>query len=162
MIKEFKKFVLRGNLIDLAIGFTVGASFTTVARSLVNDIIMPPVGLILGKSDFSDLFITLSKGSGKPPFGTLKTAQEAGAVTLNYGMFLNNLLALLIVAVSMFFLIKLVNNLDDSLEIIKGKRSEKEDKTTPTNKKCPFCYTVINYKATRCPSCTSKLQAPKS
>ncbi len=158
MLKDFKKFVLRGNLVELAIGFTVGASFSTVAKSLVNDILMPPIGLLLGNSDFSNLFIVLKPGQSNPPYDTLQDANTSGAVTLNYGIFINNLLALLVVAIAMYFIIKLLNRLDDQLNEITGK---KNDDKKQTHKKCRYCLTVIPYKATKCSACTSSLPPNK-
>lgn len=154
---QLKKFALRGNLIDLAIGFTVGAAFTTIAKSLVNDIIMPPIGLLLGSADFSDLFWLLKAGSeAPPPYATLADAQSAGAVTLNYGVFVNNLLAFIIVTLVMFLLIRAVNKIDDEMEEQFG--SDKQTPDEPTNKKCDYCRTIIPYKASRCPACTSQLE----
>ena len=126
---------MRGNLIDLAIGFTVGAAFSALARSLVNDIIMPPIGLLLGQVDFSDLFLLLKAGSGEaPPYATLADAQAAGAITLNYGVFINNLVTLLLVALAMFLLIRAVNKLDEELEEEFG--AEEKQPTERANKKC--------------------------
>lgn len=156
MFKEFKKFILRGNLIDLAIGFTVGAAFSTVAKSIVTDIIMPPISLLLGKTDFSNLFVLLSEGTPSGPYSTLEEATKAGAITLNYGLFINNLLSLIIVAFAMFLLIKFVNKLENDLVSTK-KITSKDKKSEPTDKKCPYCFTIIDFKATRCSSCTSKL-----
>lgn len=154
--------MLRGNLVDLAVGFTVGAAFSTVAKSLVNDVIMPPIGALLGKSDFSNLFILLRAGEKTPPpYSSPEVAETAGAVTLNYGAFINNILSLVVVAVAMFFIIKFVNELDEGLEVITGKKKE-EKKGQPTNKKCPHCYSTIDYRANRCPNCTSKLKHPKN
>jgi len=155
--KEFRKFIMRGNLVDLAIGFTVGAAFTTVAKSLVSDIIMPPVGLLLGGVDFKDLFWVLREGeAAAPPYATIEAAQAAGAVTLNYGVFINNMLALLIVAIVMFLVIRAVNRIDDALEREMEAPAAPEE---PTEKKCPFCRSTIAYRATRCPQCTSQLEA---
>ena len=156
-VEDFKKFALRGNLIDLAIGFTVGAAFSTVAKSLVNDILMPPIGLLLGNVDFSDLFLVLRKGSEElPPYVTVEEAQKAGAVTLNYGEFVNNVIALLIVAIAMFIIIKAVNALDKKLEEQLGEEKEPGE---PENKKCPHCRMTIPYRANRCGHCTSALEA---
>ena len=160
MLKEFQKFLLRGNIVDLAIGFTVGAAFSSFAKSLVDDVIMPPVAALMGNKDFSDIFLVLRQGRFAPPYATLEEAQAAGAVTLNYGRFINNLLALLLVGLAMFLVIKIVNQFDDKLIrlIGKGKDQDKE----PANKKCPYCYSTIVYKATRCPECTSKLESATS
>ena len=152
---EFKKFAMRGNLADMAIGFTVGAAFSTVAKSLVNDIIMPPIGLLLGGMDFADLFLVLKQGSKElAPYATLKEAQSAGAVTLNYGIFINSLIALLIVAVATFLLIRIMNRVHDALDEQFGD----DDPASPTNKKCKHCRETIAYKATRCRYCTSQLE----
>lgn len=160
MIDEFKKFAMRGNVVDLAVGFTVGAAFSTVARSLVDDIIMPPVGLATGGADFADMFVVLQPGSESlPPYATLIDAQEAGAVTWNYGLFINNILTFLIVALAMFLLIRLINRLDAQLEEEFAPEKAQEGPPPPTNKKCPYCLQTIPYKATRCPQCTSHLEA---
>lgn len=151
--EEFKKFALRGNLMDMAIGFTVGAAFTTTARSLVDDLIMPPVGLLLGRNDFSDLYLLLAPGEGVPPYASLAEAQAAGAVTLNYGAFVNSVIAFLLVAVVMFFIIKAVNRLDRRLEREAG--AEETGSSEPENKKCPYCLSTVAAKALRCPLCTS-------
>ena len=158
MGSEFKKFIMRGNLVDLAIGFTVGAAFTTVAESLVNDIIMPVVGLLIGQVDFEDFFLVLNPGEGTPPYNTIELAQEAGAVTLNYGVFINNLLTLMIVGLVMFFLIRSYNRLQDGLADDEGKSDQAPSE--PDNKKCRYCRSTIAYRAIRCPNCTSKLPMP--
>jgi len=156
LIQDFKKFTMRGNMIDLAVGFTVGAAFTTIAKSLVNDIIMPPVGMLLGRSDFSDLFIVLKEGeSDKAPYTTLAAAEAAGAVTINFGVFINALLAFLVVAIAMFLIIRAVNRAEDALDAQFGDAPSPQE---PANKKCPYCRTTIEYKATRCPQCTSHLE----
>lgn len=156
-IQDFKTFALRGNLVDLAIGFTVGAAFSTVAKSLVNDVLMPPVGLVTGGMDFADLFIVLKQGAEKlAPYATLKEAQEAGAVTLNYGLFINNIVALLIVAIAMFIIISLVNRAEKRLE--QELDQEEKKPSEPENKKCPHCRMTIPYRATRCGHCTSPLE----
>ena len=152
---ELKKFALRGNLVDLAVGFTVGAAFTSIARSLVDDILMPPIGLALGSTDFSNRFWLLRPGAEQaPPYATLADAQAAGAVTLNWGAFANSVLTFLIVALAMFLVVRAVNRLDESLESAFADSPAPED---PQNKKCPFCRTTIPYMATRCPQCTSHL-----
>jgi large conductance mechanosensitive channel len=156
MLNQFKKFVMRGNFVDMAVGFTVGAAFTTVAKSIVNDIIMPPVGLVLGRVDFSDLFWVLREGEKLGPYPTIAQAQQAGAVTLNYGMFVNNVLALLIVAAAMFIIVRVVNRLDESMdEEVDKKKSEPNE---PSHKKCPYCRIQIPFKAVRCPQCTTRLE----
>lgn len=160
MLKEFGKFAMRGNLLDMAIGFTVGAAFTTVAKSVVNDLVMPVVGLFSGGADFSDLFIVLKPGEkAAPPYETLKAAQESGAVTFNYGLFVNSVIAFLLVALVMFLIIRAVNRAEERLEGAFGAEAAKPEE--PANKKCRFCRTQIPYRAVRCPNCTSELEGPK-
>lgn len=144
MLEEFKKFAMRGNVIDLAVGFIMGGAFGGIVTSLVKDIIMPPVGLILGKVDFASLYIDLS-GKG---FATLADAQKAGAPTINYGLFINTLINFVIVAFVLFLLIRAVNRM----------MTKPEPPKTPTTKDCPFCASTIALKATRCPNCTSQLE----
>lgn len=144
MFKEFKKFILKGSLVDLAIGFTVGASFTAVAKSLVNDIILPPINLILGPEAGSNWRIVLRPGDPN--------------TYVNIGLFLNSLLSLLLVAIAMFVIIKIINKLESDVVVI-GKRPEKIKKSEPSEKKCPFCYSNIDYRASRCPECTSQLES---
>lgn len=155
-IEDFKQFALRGNLVDMAVAFTVGAAFGTIAKSLVQDVLMPPVGLLLGDADFSDLFLVLQEGATAPaPYATLVEAQAAGAVTVNYGAFGNNVLAFVLVALAMFAIIRAMNRLEDSLEArFAGPPPEPGD---PSDKKCRFCRTTIPFRATRCPACTSHL-----
>lgn len=155
IVREFKKFVLRGNVIDLSIGFTVGAAFTSIAKSLVDDIIMPPVGYLLGSVDFSQLYLLLKPGNPLPPYDTLAAAKAAGAITINYGIFINNVIALFFVALAMFAIIKMVNRFDFRLEEQFG--TKKRDDGQPTDKKCPFCLSTISFNATRCAHCTSQL-----
>lgn len=154
MIQEFKKFLLRGNLVDLLIGFTVGAAFSTVAKSLVTDIIMPPIGLLLGSTDFSNLYWVIKSGKMLPPYRTLAIAQAEGAVTINYGLFLNNLISLIVVGLTMFMVVRFMNRLE-SMPIIGSK------KKLPTTKKCPFCLSTIPYRAIKCPQCTTDLPQPQ-
>jgi len=155
VIQEFKKFVLRGSLVDMAIGFTVGAAFSTVARSLVDNILMPPIGFLIGDTDFADLFIVLRAGTEQaPPYATLAEAQAAGAVTLNYGLFVNSLVALLVVAVAIFIVIRLVNSLEERLEARFGEEKPPEE---PSDKKCPYCRMTIPYRASKCGHCTADL-----
>lgn len=159
LASEFKKFALRGNMLDLAIGFTVGAAFTTIVRSMVDDILMPPLGLIMGNKDFSNYFFVLKDGREPLPAGaTIATARELGAVTLNYGLFVNNVIAFMVVALAMFLIIRTINRVDDQLERQFG-RAEKSA-SEPSDKKCAFCLSTIPYRATRCPQCTSELPNP--
>ncbi|MEW6600896.1 MAG: large-conductance mechanosensitive channel protein MscL [Nitrospirota bacterium] len=152
MLKEFKEFVIRGNVVDMAVGIIIGASFGTIVSSLVADVIMPPIGLILGGVDFSNLFITIKQGTAAGPFATLAEAQKAGAVTINYGMFVNKIVSFVIVAAAMFMVVKAMNNL---------KKKEAVPPPAATTKDCSFCFTSIPLKATRCPHCTSELGAVK-
>lgn len=159
-ITEFTRFARRGNLLDLAIGFTVGAAFSTIAKSLVNDILMPPVGLVLGRTDFTDLFWVLRAGEKAPaPYVTLADAQAAGAVTLNYGVFINSLVAFAIVALAMFLVVRFVQRAEARLEhlIDKPEEAVADGAAEPTEKKCPYCRSTIAFKATRCAHCTSEL-----
>ncbi len=157
---EFKSFALRGNVVDLAVGFTVGAAFSTIAKSLVDDIIMPPVGLMVGQAEVSDMFLLLKEGSEKAaPYTTLADAQAAGAVTVNYGVFINNVIAFLVVALVMFLIIRGINRLENAIENELGLEEDK--KTEPTTRKCPYCISTIPRRARRCPQCTSELEAPK-
>ena len=144
MIKEFKEFALRGNLLDMAIGIIIGAAFGKIITSLVSDIVMPPIGKLLGNIDFGSLYINLS---GKT-FTSLAEAQAAGVPTINYGVFLNTILDFIIVAVVLFFIVRAVNQI---------KKKEETPVAVPATKECPYCCTQVAIKATRCPSCTSQL-----
>ncbi|MEP0202577.1 MAG: large conductance mechanosensitive channel protein MscL [Halioglobus sp.] len=148
MLDEFKKFAMRGNVVDMAVGIIIGGAFGTIVKSLVADVIMPPVGLLLGGVDFSNLFITLKEGATAGPYSTLAIAQEAGAVTISYGIFINAVISFLIVAFAVFLLIRSINNM---------QAAEEEPAAEPTEKECPHCLTSIAIKATRCPNCTSEL-----
>jgi large conductance mechanosensitive channel len=142
MLKEFKEFIMRGSVLDLAIGVIIGSAFGKIVSSLVNDVVMPPFGMLLGKVSFTDLYINLS-GTDYP---SLAAAQEAGAPTLNYGIFLNSILEFIIIALVIFLIVKQVNRMT------KPKVSAE-----PTTKTCPFCQSEIAIKATRCPNCTSEV-----
>jgi len=148
MMKEFKDFAVKGNVVDMAVGIIIGAAFGTIVKSLVSDIIMPPIGMLLGNVDFSNLFLVL-KGGG--PFATLADAQAAGAVTLNYGMFINTVISFLIVSFAIFMVIKNINRLK--------KEEAAAPQAPPHTRDCPFCYSTIAIKATRCPHCTSEVKA---
>lgn len=148
MFKEFKEFAMRGNVVDMAVGIIIGAAFGSIVTSLVNDLLMPPIGLLLGNVDFSDLFVVLKHGAELGPYLTLADAQQAGAVTINYGLFVNKVLSFLIVAFAVFLLIRNINQL---------KRKEEAPPAAPTTKECPHCFSSISIKATRCPNCTSEL-----
>jgi len=157
ILNEFKKFALRGNLVDLTVGFTVGAAFTTIAKSLVSDVIMPPVGLLLGRTDFSNLFLPIYKPEGvKEPITSVADAAAKGVVTINYGLFLNALITFAMITIVMFLLIRLMNRLEEKLELPFGGKPKPDE---PSDKKCPYCISTIPYKASRCPNCTSQLEA---
>lgn len=143
MLKEFRDFVARGNVVDLAVGVIIGAAFGQIVSSLVDDVIMPPIGLLLGGVDFSNLFISLNGES----YASLAAAQEAGAATLNYGIFINTVLNFLIIALAVFLIIRPINRIT----------GEPEAEEAPTTKDCPYCFSTIAIQATRCPHCTSEL-----
>lgn len=145
MLKEFKAFAMRGNVVDLAIGIIIGAAFNKIVTSFVNDVLMPPIGLLLGRVDFPNLFLTIKGGQ----FDTLKAAQEAGAVTINYGVFINTIIDFVIVAFVVFLLVKQINRL---------KEKPAPAPSEPVLKECPFCFSTISIKASRCPNCTSELK----
>jgi large conductance mechanosensitive channel len=150
MWKEFKEFAMRGNVIDMAVGIIIGAAFGTIAKSLVTDIIMPPIGLLLGNVDFSNLFWTIKPGAeAAPPYLSVEDANAAGAVTMNYGIFINNVISFFIVSIAIFIMVKTINNL---------KRKEETAPAEPTTKECPYCLSKIPIKATKCPQCTSELK----
>ncbi|MBN1995425.1 MAG: large conductance mechanosensitive channel protein MscL [Anaerolineae bacterium] len=148
MLKEFKEFALRGNVVDMAVGIIIGAAFGTIVKSLVDDIIMPPIGLLLGGVDFNNLYILLKAGTPPSPYPSLAEAQAAGAVTINYGLFINAVVSFLIVAWVVFLLIRGINRL---------QRKEEAPPAEPTTKECGYCHSTIPIKATRCPYCTSEL-----
>jgi large conductance mechanosensitive channel len=149
MFKEFKEFVMRGNVLDLAVGVIIGGAFNAIVKSLVNDILMPPIGLLLGSVDFANLLLVLKAGDPGGPYATLADAQAAGAVTLNYGVFVNAIVSFVITAFAIFLLVKAVNQL---------KREKPAPPSEPTDKECPYCFTKIPIKASRCPHCTSQLE----
>ena len=146
MVKEFKEFVLRGNVLDMAVGIIIGAAFGKIVSSLVSDVLMPPIGLLLGQVNFSNLFINLSNTA----YPSLEAAKAAGAPTVNYGLFLNTVIDFAIVAAVIFILVKQVNSL---------KRQPAPAPAVPTTKTCTYCVSTIPIKATRCPHCTSEVKA---
>lgn len=149
MFKEFKKFILRGNMMDLAVGMIIGAAFNSIVSSLVNDIFMPVIGCLIGNTDFSNLYLVLgSNPSGVKP-ETLAAAQELGLATFNYGKFITAIIQFLIMAVVVFLIVKSINKLSDMVN--------KKEEAAPTTGDCPFCQSKISLKATRCPNCTSEL-----
>lgn len=149
MLKEFKEFALRGNVLDMAVGIIIGAGFTTIVNSLVNDILMPPFGWLLGGVDFEDFYFLIEGGTPAGPYASLADAQAAGAVTVNYGIFINAIISFLLVALAIFFLIRAINRLQ--------RRGREEKAPDPTTKDCPHCLSSIPLAATRCPHCTSQL-----
>lgn len=149
MLKEFKEFAMRGNVVDMAVGIIIGGAFGTIVKSLVTDVIMPPIGLLLGGVDFADFFVVLKEGATAGPYAALADAKEAGAVIIGYGVFLNAVISFLIVAFAVFLLIKGINKM--------RKEEAEAAPAEPTTKECPRCFAVISIKATRCSSCTSDL-----
>jgi large conductance mechanosensitive channel len=151
MLQDFKAFIMRGNVIDMAVGIIIGIAFGLVVNSFVKDIIMPPIGLALGNVDFSNLFVILKEGLTPGPYASLADAQAAGAVTINYGTFINTVVNLVIIAAVVFFLIvRPVARMQ--------ARKKVEEPAAPTTKECPYCATSIPINASRCPNCTSELK----
>ena len=147
----FKEFAMRGNLLDMAVGIIIGGAFGTIVKSMVDDVIMPPIGLALGNVDFTNLFIVLKDGAtAAAPYASLADAKAAGAVSINYGMFINNVVSFVIVAFCVFLLIRSMNRL---------KREEEAPPAAPTTRDCPYCLSAIPIKASRCPKCTSEVKA---
>lgn len=144
MFKEFKAFAMRGNVVDMAVGIIIGAAFGSIVKSLVDDVIMPPIGLLMGNVDFGNLFVVLKEGATVGPYASVAAAKAAGAVTLNYGLFVNSVVSFIIVAFAVFLLIRTLNRL-------------KREEAPALTKDCPRCYSAIPIKATRCPNCTSDL-----
>jgi large conductance mechanosensitive channel len=149
MLKEFREFAVRGNVVDMAVGIIIGGAFGTIVKSLVDDVLMPPIGLALGNVDFTDLFLVLSPGATPGPYTTLAAAKEAGAVTLGYGAFINTVVSFVIVAFAVFMLVRSINRL----------KREEAAPPAPTTKECPFCCSTVALKATRCAHCTAELRA---
>lgn len=149
MLKEFKEFAMRGNVMDMAVGIIIGAAFGPIIASLVGDVIMPPVGLLLGNVDFSNLFFVLKEGAQPAPYASVAAAKAAGAVTVNYGLFINTIINFIIVAFAIFMMIKVMNRL---------RREQPAPAVAPTSKSCPYCYLDIPIKATRCAHCTSEVK----
>jgi len=150
MLKEFREFAMRGNVLDMAVGIIIGAAFGTIVNSLVQDVIMPPIGLLLGNVDFSNIFVVLKEGKVAGPYASVAAAKSAGAVTINFGVFVNTIITFLIVAFAVFLLIRTINRL---------RRQEEAPPPVPTTKECTYCFSSIPIKATRCPQCTSELKA---
>ena len=151
MFKEFKEFAVKGSVLDMAVGIIIGAAFGTIVASFVADILMPPIGLLLGNVDFSNLYVCPGRGQSRRALRDPGQAQAAGAVTLNYGIFITRIISFLIVAFALFLVIRSMNRL-------KAKAAEASAPAEPTTKECPFCSTMIPVKASRCPNCTSELR----
>jgi large conductance mechanosensitive channel len=147
MFKEFREFAMRGNVVDMAVGIIIGAAFAAIVNSLVTDVIMPPIGLLLGNVDFSNLFAVLKEGAVGKPYPSLADAQAAGAVTINYGVFLMSVISFIIVAFVMFVLVRGMNKIRRPKEV-----------PQPTTRRCPYCLSEIPIQAKRCPYCTSQLK----
>jgi len=152
MFKEFKEFAMRGNVVDMAVGIIIGAAFGAIIGSFVADVLMPPIGLLLGHVDFANLFLVLKQGTMPGPYASLAAAKQAGAVTLNVGVFINTIISFIIIAFSIFLVIRQMNKL---------KKKAEAPAAAPTTKDCPFCFTAIPIKAVRCPNCTSQLTGGK-
>ena len=146
MLKGFREFVMRGNLIDMAVGIIIGLAFAAIVKSIVDDVIMPPIGLLLGKVDFANMFAVLKEGATAGPYASVAAAKAAGAVVISYGVFINAVINFLIVAFVLYFIVR------------SASRLKKEAPAAPATKDCPFCYSSINIKATRCPNCTAEIQ----
>ena len=147
MMQDFKAFAMRGNVVDMAVGIIIGAAFGAIVKSVVDDMLMPPIGMLLGNVDFSNLFVVLKEGvAAAAPYASLAEAKKAGAITINYGIFINSMISFLIIAFTVFVLIKNINRLKQA-----------EAPAAPTTKECPYCASSIALKATRCSHCTSEL-----
>jgi large conductance mechanosensitive channel len=151
MFKEFKEFAMHGSVVDMAVGIVIGAAFGAIIGSFVADVLMPPIGLLLGRVDFANLFLVLKQGTVAGPYGSLAAAKTAGAVTLNIGVFINTIISFLIIAFAVFMVIRWINRL----------KAKEVPAAAPTTKECPFCYVAIPLKASRCPHCTSQLTGAK-
>lgn len=150
MLKEFKEFAMRGNVMDMAIGIIIGAAFGPIVGSLVGDVIMPPIGLLMGNVDFSNLFFVLKDGAQAGPYASVAAAKAAGAVTINYGLFINTIINFIIVAFAVFMMVKAMNRM---------KREQPAPAAAPTTKECPHCLSSIPLKATKCAHCTADIKA---
>jgi large conductance mechanosensitive channel len=149
MLKEFREFAMKGSVIDMAVGIIIGAAFGTIVNSLVQDVIMPPIGLLLGNVDFSNIFAVLKEGKVAGPYASVAAAKAAGAVTINFGVFLNTIISFILIAFAVFLLVRSIN---------KMRRQEEAPAPVPTTKECTYCFSAIPIKATRCPNCTSELK----
>lgn len=153
MLKDFRAFITRGNVIDLAVGIVIGVAFAAIVDSFVKDVIMPPIGLALGDVDFASLHVVLKEGSIAGPYASLAAAQEAGAVTINYGIFISTIVSFIIIAAVIFFFVV------HPIVKMQARQKEAEVAAAPSTKECPYCCMNISIEATRCPNCTSELQS---
>ncbi len=149
-LKEFREFAVKGNVVDMAVGIVIGGAFGTIVKSFVSDVIMPPIGLLIGHVQFNSLFWVIAEGKPHGPYNTIAEAHKAGAVTLNYGTFIDNIVSFLIIAWAVFLFVRLINRVRRQFEA-------PETAAEPTTKECPYCASTIPLKATRCPNCTSEL-----
>jgi len=150
MLKEFKEFAMKGSVIDMAVGIIIGAAFGTIVNSLVQDVIMPPIGLLLGNVDFANLFAVLKEGKVAGPYASVAAAKSAGAVTINFGVFINTIISFVLIAFAVFLVVRTINRM---------RRQEEAPPVARATKDCIYCFSSIPIKATRCPSCTSELKA---
>jgi large conductance mechanosensitive channel len=156
MFKDFRDFVMRGNVLDLAVGIIIGAAFGAIVNSFVKDIIMPPIGVLLGNVDFSNLFVVVKQGAkAAGPYASLVDAQAAGAATFNYGLFINTIISFVIIAFAVFMIVRVFNKARKAME---KKKEAVAVAASPATKDCPYCATAIPVKATRCPHCTSEIK----
>jgi large conductance mechanosensitive channel len=153
MLNDFKAFIMRGNVVDLAVGIVIGVAFGAIISSFVKDVLMPPIGLALGNVDFANLFVVLKEGTVAGPYASLVAAQEAGAVSMNYGIFINTIVSFIIIAAVVFFLVV------RPIAKMHARQKAAEAAAAPSTKECPYCYTNIPISATRCPNCTSELKS---
>jgi large conductance mechanosensitive channel len=151
MLRDFKEFMMRGNVVDMAVGIVIGASFGGIVKSLVDDVLMPPIGLLLGRVDFSNLYLILREGATPGPYAALAEAKKAGAVTLNIGLFANTIINFLIVGLAIFLVVRAVNRLQ-------ALQKAPEPPAPPATRECPFCCSSVSVRAVRCPHCTSSLE----
>jgi len=159
LFNEFKEFIIQGNVIDLAIGIIIGAAFSSVVNSIVDNLLMPPLSLLIGNVNFQDLFLVLKKGEYPlPPNATLEMANELGALTLNYGKFLTDAISFILLGIGVFLIVKAINQLNKTAEELNLKVKTEDEQQEPSEKECPYCFERIAIKATRCPYCTSQLE----
>jgi len=157
MLKEFREFILRGNVVDMAVGIIIGVAFGAIVTSLVSDIIMPPIGLLVGDVNFSNLFVVLKEGATPGPYASLADAKAAGAVTINYGVFIVAIVSFIIIGFVVFLIVRYVNRLRRRMEPPEVEAPAAE----PVTKQCPYCFSTVHIRASRCPHCTSELEAAK-